>query len=106
MDTTYFVEETASGLEDVCDREGRNPQERRTTLHFDDAAMHDTRTLKGGLEQEGFKRKEYPACGPDLAQCNFFLFGYMKEQLKGRSFAEEEGFYGCFLNFSAKFRLT
>jgi hypothetical protein len=51
MDTTYFVEETASGLEDVCDREGRNRQERQITLHFDDAPMHDTRTLKGGLEQ-------------------------------------------------------
>jgi hypothetical protein len=27
---------------------------------------------------------------PDLAPCDFFLFGYMKEQLKGGSFAEEE----------------
>jgi hypothetical protein len=26
-----------------------------------------------------------------MAPCDFFLFGYMKEQLKGRSFAGEEG---------------
>jgi hypothetical protein len=29
---------------------------------------------------------------PDLDLCHFFLFRDMKEQLKGRSFAEEEEF--------------
>jgi hypothetical protein len=33
---------------------------------------------------------EHPACSPDLSPCDFFLFGCTKEQLKGRSFAEEE----------------
>jgi hypothetical protein len=33
----------------------------------------------------------HPAYSQDLALCNFLLFVYMKEQLKGRSFTEEEG---------------
>jgi hypothetical protein len=44
----------------------------------------------GQLELSEFKRMQNPVYGPDLAPCNSFLFRYMKEQLKGRSFAEEE----------------
>jgi hypothetical protein len=44
----------------------------------------------GQLEHSGFKRREHPAYSLDLTLCDSFLFGYMKEQLKGRSFAEEE----------------
>jgi hypothetical protein len=44
----------------------------------------------GQLEQSGFKRMEHPTYSPDLAPWDLFGFSYMKEQLKGRSFAEEE----------------
>jgi hypothetical protein len=44
------------------------------------------------LEHSGFKGMERPACSPDLVPYDFFLFGYMKEQLKERSFVEEEAF--------------
>jgi hypothetical protein len=33
---------------------------------------------------------EHPAHNQDLIPCDFFLFGYMKEQLKITNFAEEE----------------
>jgi hypothetical protein len=33
---------------------------------------------------------EYAAYSPDLVPCDFFLFVYMRKQLKGRGFAEEE----------------
>jgi hypothetical protein len=33
---------------------------------------------------------EYQPHSPDLVPCAFFLFGYMKEHLKEKSFAEEE----------------
>jgi hypothetical protein len=38
------------------------------------------------------KRMEHPGFTPNLAPCDFFLFGHMKEQLKDRIFAEEEDF--------------
>jgi histone-lysine N-methyltransferase SETMAR len=90
MHTSYFAGDTTGGLEDVCYPEGRNPHERKRTLHFDSAPMHNTRAVRGQLEQPGFKRMEHPPYSPDLAPCDFFLLGHMKEQLKGRSFAEEE----------------
>jgi hypothetical protein len=33
---------------------------------------------------------EHPADSPDLVPSDLFPFGYMKEQLRRRSFAEEE----------------
>jgi hypothetical protein len=39
MGTEHFAEEIVGGLEDVCYPEGRNPHERKTTLHFDNAGI-------------------------------------------------------------------
>jgi hypothetical protein len=33
----------------------------------------------GTIKQPEFKRREHPPCDQDLAPCDFFLFGYMKE---------------------------
>jgi hypothetical protein len=90
MDIRYFAEETVSGLKDVCHPEERNLHERKMALHFDNPPIHNTRTAMGQLRQRGFKRMEHPADGPDLAPYGFFLVRRMKEQLKGRNFADEE----------------
>jgi hypothetical protein len=90
MDTSYFAGEIIGGLEDVCQPEGRNPHERKRTLHFDNTPIHNTRTVMVQLEQSRFKRMEHPPFGPDLAPCDFFPLWDMKQQLKGRSFAEKE----------------
>jgi hypothetical protein len=84
MDATYFAEEIVGGLEDVCHPEWRNLHERKITLHSHNAPIHNIRTARRQLESSEFKRMEH------LAACDFFLFGYMKGQLKRRSFAEEE----------------
>jgi hypothetical protein len=86
----YLAEEIVGGLEDVCCPEERNRHERTITLHFNNAPIHNTRTVMGQLEQSGFNRMGHPADSPDLVPCDLFRFGYMKEQLKRRSFVEEE----------------
>jgi hypothetical protein len=90
MDTSYFAGGIMGGLEDVCHPEGRNPHERKRTLHFNNASIHNTRTVIGQLGQPGFEGMKHVPYSPDLASCDFFLFRYMKEPLKGRSFAHEE----------------
>jgi hypothetical protein len=39
---------------------------------------------------------EHPLYRPDLAPVDFFLFGYVKDQSRGRSIAEEEGLFSVF----------
>jgi hypothetical protein len=90
MDIKYFAEGFIGGLENICYPEGRNPHERTVSLPFDNAPIHNTRTVTGQLDQSGFTRMEHPAYSPDLAPRDFLFFGHMKEQLKLRSPAEEE----------------
>jgi hypothetical protein len=44
----------------------------------------------GQCEQPGFQKMEHPAYNPDLVPADFFLFHYVKGQLKEKSFVEEE----------------
>jgi hypothetical protein len=90
IDTKYFAQEILSGLEDVCYPEERNPRERKITLHFDNAPVHNTGTVIGQLKQSWFKRTEHPAYSLDPAPYDIFLFSHMKEQVKGWSIAEEQ----------------
>jgi hypothetical protein len=36
------------------------------------------------------KRAPHPPYSPDMAPCNFYRFGYVKESLAGREFADRE----------------
>jgi hypothetical protein len=96
MGTKYFAEEAAGGLEDVCYPEGRNPHERKRTLHFGNAPIQNTRSA-GTIGAFRVQKGEHLAHGSDLAWCNFFLFGYMKEQLKG-ALQRRKSFHRCFLD--------
>jgi hypothetical protein len=87
MDTIYFTGDIVNGLEDICCPEGRNTHQRKVAGHFDNASKHNTRTVIEELERAKLERIELRATG-SLNPCDFFAFGYVKEQLKGRRFAE------------------
>jgi hypothetical protein len=72
MDAKHFGEETIGGLEDVCCPEGRNPHERKSTLQFEDALIHNIRMVMGQLEQSGFKRMSIRPSSR-FGTCDFFL---------------------------------
>jgi hypothetical protein len=42
------------------------------------------------MEEYGFIRASQPPYSPDLAPCDFFLFGYLKLQLEGKTFFDED----------------
>jgi hypothetical protein len=57
--------------------------------------------VEGHLTNLGFTRMEHPPYSPDLASCDFFLFGAMKEKLSGQRF---EGVERLFLPVEAFLR--
>jgi hypothetical protein len=89
MDSDYFSDEIIGGLDQFCYPEGRKSRQRKMVLHFDNAPIHNTSTVATKLGASGFRRMKHPPYSPDLAPCDFFLFGYLKERLRGESFAEE-----------------
>ena len=59
-------------------------------LHFDNATPHISKKIMEYLDQNEIKRAPQPPYSPDIAPSDFFLFGYMKEKLKGRRFNSKE----------------
>jgi hypothetical protein len=54
--------------------------------HFDNAPIHNTEQVQEHLTDLGFERMEYPPYSLDLAPCNFYLFGAMKEHFSAQRF--------------------
>jgi histone-lysine N-methyltransferase SETMAR len=72
-------------LKIVDDRALRRPRlkARGTFLHLDNARPH---LCNDAFEDLGIKRLPHPPYSPDLAPCDFWLFGYLKQCLEGQSF--------------------
>jgi hypothetical protein len=63
-------------------------------LHIDNAKSHNSRLSIRKTEEYGFIRVPQPHYSPDLAPCDFFLFGYLKSQLEGKTFFDENDVKG------------
>jgi histone-lysine N-methyltransferase SETMAR len=59
-------------------------------LHLDNAKSHHSRLSIEKMEESGFIHLPKPPYSPDLAPCDFFLFGYLKFQLEGKTFFDED----------------
>jgi hypothetical protein len=57
--------------------------------HTDNAKPHNFRLSLQKIEEHGFIRVPQPLNSPDLAPCDFFLFGYLKSQLEGKRFFDQ-----------------
>jgi histone-lysine N-methyltransferase SETMAR len=65
----------------------------RTTaahLHVDNAKPHTSKMSIERIGELGFILVPQPPYSPDLAPCDFFLFGYLKPHLEGKCFAKED----------------
>jgi hypothetical protein len=60
------------------------------TVPFDNATIHNTRSVREHLADFGFKRMEASPHGSDLATCEFFIFGAVKQHFSGQRFESLE----------------
>jgi hypothetical protein len=58
-------------------------------LHIDNAKLHNSRLSLRKIEEYESIRAPQPTYSPDLASCDFFLFGYLKSQLESKTFFDE-----------------
>jgi hypothetical protein len=87
MNSKYFATRIIPKLAKLCYPSGRKPHQRRFTAHFDNAPSHCTKEVREAMEGKELLRLEHPAYSPDLAPCDFFLFGYLKVRMKGVEFS-------------------
>ncbi len=59
-------------------------------LHHDNASPHVSAPTLGFIGNSNIRLLPHPQYSPDLAPCDFFIFPYMKKQLRGRRFPNLE----------------
>ena len=57
-------------------------------LFHDNATCHVSKATKKFLETSGVMVSDHPSYSPDIAPCNFWLFGYIKQHLGDETNAE------------------
>jgi hypothetical protein len=55
-------------------------------MHVDNAKSHNSALSLQKTEELGFTRLPPPPYPPDMALCDFFLFGALKKELHGKNF--------------------
>ena len=85
FNSDYFITEILEPINEMTatlrEESGQN-----LILHFDNARPHVSKIVSEYLESHGMKRAPQPPFSPDIAPSDFYLFGYIKGLLAGRSF--------------------
>jgi transposase len=63
---------------------------RKLVVLADNARVHTTQKCRTFCEENGLRLAPHPLYSHDLAPSDFFLFGYVKERLKGMVFPSYE----------------
>jgi transposase len=63
---------------------------RKLVVHTDSARAHAAQKCRTFCEENGLRLAPHRPDSPDLAPSDFFLFGYVKERLKGMVFPSYE----------------
>jgi [histone H3]-lysine36 N-dimethyltransferase SETMAR len=59
---------------------------RKVTIHHDNARPHTAHLTQTRIAEYGWTIMPHPPYSPDLAPSDFFLFGHLKRQLRGKKF--------------------
>ena len=62
----------------------------RMILHMDNARPHSAHLTRIQLQMQGIETLPHSPYSPDIAPCDFWLFGILKSSLRGRSFDTDE----------------
>jgi len=74
----------------IC-KKRRGTLSKKVLLHYDNARPHKAAATVETVQQLGFKLLQHPPYSPDLVPRDYHIFGPLKEALRGRRFASDEG---------------
>ena len=64
----------------------RKKEHRKIIIHFDNGRPHTARKVVEYRDLHNMKRAPHPAYSPDIAEPDFYLFGYLKNKFEGEEF--------------------
>lgn len=60
-----------------------HPRSIKVRIHLDNARPHNSKMTQAKINELNIERLEHPPFSPDISPNDFFLYGYIKEHLKG-----------------------
>jgi len=93
FDASFFAEEVLQPVADELDTTNKTRHQRLMLVHFDNAKPHTAKATTERMKQLRMKRTPQPPYSPDIAPSDFFLFGWLKEQLTHHQIADEDGLF-------------
>ena len=85
INSQYYCE-VLSDLREAIKKERRGKLTRGVLLLHDNARPHTSRETQAKIQELGFIQLPHPPYSPDLAPSDYWLFGAMKKELRGRRF--------------------
>lgn len=89
INASYFVENVIQKLEKLDIVINAKYQKQMMLLHYDNAPSHNAMITQEYLNKTSFKRVPHPPYSPDLALCDFGIFGTVKTHFEGKEFESE-----------------
>jgi histone-lysine N-methyltransferase SETMAR len=68
----------------------KRPDLKNVILHHDNARPHTAHATISHIASRGWTVLPHPSYSPDLAPCDFFLFGPLKDYLRGQTFRNDD----------------
>lgn len=73
--------------------------QKKIFVHMDNAPSHNSKVTMTEISKLNMNRLPHPAYSPDVAICDFWLFGKLKDHLKGTNFQTENELFESVVNF-------
>ena len=86
INSEYFIN-CLKRLKESLKHSRRGKLTRGVLLQLDNARPHTSEATVSAIRSLGFQTVQHPPYSPDLAPSDYWLFGPMKEHLRGRHFA-------------------
>ena len=90
MNTSYLCDTIFEKAIVWCKNKRKVSGAKSFLFHMDNARSHTSNATCEYMTDHGMRRMPHPPYSPDLAPCDFFLFGYIKTKLIGSEFATKD----------------
>lgn len=90
FNATYFIENILPKIDSFYRSFRQKNGAKNVILNLDNSRLHNAKMSSFKMNQYGIKRMEHPPYSPDISPCDFWLFGFIKEKLKGCHFTSQD----------------
>jgi transposase len=86
VNSTYFIEYVLGDIEHLPVLQTAIGQKKKSVLHMDNSPIHESCAVTQKVASLPLALAPHRLYSPELAQSDFFLFGYLKEKIPGIDF--------------------